>query len=96
MLSEYNEALHIATEKKISYDEGFEAGVKQARQNIEQERQRTDAVTQNAAQTLISICQEVGLDKEAALSKLCSGLNIDKTIAQSLIDKYWTFWLPKI
>lgn len=37
MLSEYNEALHIATEKKI-----------------------------------------------------CSGLNIDKTISQSLIDKYWT------
>lgn len=90
MLSEYNEALHIATEKKISYDEGFEAGMKQARQDIEQERQRTDTVTQNAAQTLIRICQEVGLDKEAVLSRLCSGLHIDKAIAQGLIEKYWT------
>lgn len=82
MLSEYNEALHIATEKKISYDEGFEAGIKQSQRDIEQGHKR-------AAKTLIDLCQETGLDKSKTLLKLCDGLNIEQSVAQTLIEEYW-------
>ena len=93
MLSEYNEALHIATEKKISYEEGFEAGIKQAQQNIEQERklaqQNIEQERERAAKTLIGICQKTGLDKSEALLMLCDGLDIEQAAAQAFVEKYW-------
>ena len=50
MLSEYDEALHIATEKQISYEEGVEAGLEQGREeeraNTERERLRTEQAEQ--------------------------------------------------
>ncbi len=104
MLSEYNEALHIATEKEISYQDGYEAGIEDEKQNTAYERQRADEATQradeatqradeaiqNAAKTLIALYRKMDMDQAVAASELQSGLHIDTSIAKALLDKYWT------
>lgn len=104
MLSEYNEALHIATEKEISYKDGYKNGVEDEKKNTERERRRADETAQHAnqaaqradetvqlaAKALIDMYREIGIDRTETCSKLCSGLNIDHAAAQQFINKYWT------
>lgn len=97
MLSEYNEALHIATEKEISYQDGYKDGIEDEKKNTERERlraaeasQRADEAIQYAAKTLIHMYREIGIDQAKTISKLCSGLNIDNAAAKELLEKYWT------
>lgn len=44
LLKEYDEALHISTEKKISYEEGFLEGQLKERKNTEREKERADRI----------------------------------------------------
>ena len=48
LLKEYDEALHIANEKEISYDQGFLAGQLKEQEKTRQESQRADEATQRA------------------------------------------------
>ena len=42
LFKEYDSAAHIASEKEISYEEGFEDGLRQAEQDITKEKERAD------------------------------------------------------
>lgn len=42
LFKEYDSAAHIASEKEISYEEGFEDGLHQAEQDITKEKERAD------------------------------------------------------
>lgn len=42
LFKEYDSAAHIASEKEISYEEGFEDGLRQAEQDITKETERAD------------------------------------------------------
>ena len=42
LFKEYDSAAHIASEKEISYEEGFEDGLRQAKQDITKEKERAD------------------------------------------------------
>ncbi len=46
LLKEYDEEFHISCEKKISYDDGFDDGVKQERARADKARQEADAANQ--------------------------------------------------
>lgn len=82
MLSEYNEALHIATEKKISYQEGYNEG-------IEHEKKITESERHNAAKALIGFCRDMGLNRNDTLEKLLSVLKLDTAHAQKIVEQYW-------
>ena len=77
MLSEYNEALHIATEKEISYKDGYKNGVEDEKKNTERERRRADEAAQRA--------------DEAAQHANQAAQRADETVqlaAKALIDMY--------
>ena len=44
LFKEYDSAAHIASEKEISYEEGFEDGLHQAEQDITKEKERADTL----------------------------------------------------
>ena len=72
LLKEYDEALHIANEKKISYDEGLLEGQHKEQENTKREAQRADNEAQRAdvlasklkGKTDIEIAQELNLPLE--------------------------------
>ena len=67
LFKEYDSAAHIASEKEISYEEGFEDGLRQAEQDITKEKERADKLLTSLI--LSYHAQNKSPEEIAALSK---------------------------
>ena len=56
LLKEYNEEFHISCEKKISYEDGYEDGVKQEKAQADQARHEAEEARRKADEA----CREAG------------------------------------
>ena len=79
ILETFDQELHEKTLRKEGYDEGEADGYEKGKS---EERK-------NSIRRIIKMLKEVGLDREAAASKLMEGYSLSDSDAEEYLERYW-------
>lgn len=79
------ECFYIALFVKYMEPMDIQAG----RRNTAEQRERAEKAEENTIKVLIESLQEVGLSKEAVVTKVMEKLDFSETMALEKVERYW-------